>query len=662
MNKEMISTMRVMTVVRMNDNLTDENLVKAMTINEELNTLGYTLKPEGIIMLAKSDMSNIVNDFKSIIGKVSAKPMYPNFPTQVMDMDEAEFRFHQMFHYFSTYGIEDLFGKEVQKGWLPSVEDTEKVKEDTSLLKLKVLDVIFEDEMANFCINKLADKRERFTIEEKMIFEKAVARADKETLLSMNMAFKENLIPIFKAIFESKRADKQEILVSICQHTGDVWKCIDTLLMDHKHFKTSQKRILVKVLESFPVDDFKSNLIISNSKARDVKHMLQYLDYNIYSRSPEHKLAVAQLRNKELKSWEGQAKALISEKNVDALKFIAKRPGMMIRMLTLLLRAGYTEEMIQKELVKNADSLSTQTLVTILEHFGRTDATNFAKELHDKVEAEHVFNIVKNTLAENLKSKDTEIKNKKVYLSLDDFNLELSQLECNNKSPESGYLTSGLALNIPEDVKKMRFFVYWNDKRRVDIDLHTYGLTKDDERFHIGWNADFYNGGMVTSGDITHSDAAEFIDIDLETAELKRVNADIDIYSIGDYDIDRAMKNIETVFVGMMAVDKIGKDIKLYDPKNCFFTHYLKGDESKLNYGIIDLEHRVLIFKGIENGYDLAYSLENKFNLKVYLEDLFAAQNVEIVDEKENADFVISMEKTKEENGISLIDQNFYLD
>ena len=432
--------------------------------------------------------------------------------------------------------------------------------------------------------------------------------------------------------------------------------------MDHKHFKTSQKRILVKVLENFPVDDFKSNLIISNSKARDVKHLLQYLDYNIYSRSPEHKLAVAQLRNKELKSWEGQAKALISEKNVDALKFIAKRPGMMIRMLTLLLRAGYTEEMIQKELVKKADSLSTQTLVTILAHFGRTDATNFAKELHDKVEAEHVFNIVKNTLSENLKTKDTEIKNKKVYLSLDDFNLELSQLECNNKSPESGYLTSGLALNIPEDVKKMRFFVYWNDKRRVDIDLHTYGLTKDDERFHIGWNADFYNGGMVTSGDITHSDAAEFIDIDLETAELKRVNADIDIYSIGDYDIDRAMKNIETVFVGMMAVDKIGKDVKLYDPKNCFFTHYLKGDESKLNYGIIDLEHRVLIFKGIEKGYDLAYSLENKFNLKVYLEDLFAAQNVEIVDEKENADFVISMEKTKEENGISLIDQNFYLD
>ena len=52
MNKEMISTMRVMTVVRMNDNLTDEYPVKAMTINEELNTIGYTLKREGIIMLA----------------------------------------------------------------------------------------------------------------------------------------------------------------------------------------------------------------------------------------------------------------------------------------------------------------------------------------------------------------------------------------------------------------------------------------------------------------------------------------------------------------------------------------------------------------------------------------------------------------------------------
>lgn len=666
MNKNMINTMRTMTIKKVSDVVTSENVLKAMTINAELNALGYTLKPNGIAILAQGEMNHILDDFKVIIGNVSAKPMYPNFPTQVMNLDDATFRFHQLCHYFSTYGMEELFGAEVKRGWLPTVEDTEKIEKDTTLLDLKVLDIIFESEIPNFCIKKLAEKKERFTIEEMELFTDAVSKADTTVLTSMNITFKENLIPIFKVIFESDREDKKEILVSICQHTGDVWKCIESILNERKikHFKTAEKNLFVKILESYSIADFKANLILSNSKANKMKKMLKYLDYNMYSKSVLHRQAVAELRNNELTSWEGKAKALIANKDSSALSFISERPGMMVRMLTMLLRAGYSVSDISTELSKKADALSTQTLVTLLEHFGRKKATRFDGELHDKKEATEVYEIVNVSFLANLKSKNSELKNKRVYLDLDNFDLELSQLECNNKSPEGGYLTSGLAIKIPEKVKKMRFFVYWNDDKRVDIDLHTYGLMANDMVTHIGWNANFCDGGMVTSGDITHSDAAEFIDIDLNHVDLKRVNTAIDIFDIGDWGCftERAMKNIETVFVGMMAVDKIGKEVKLYDPKNCFFTHFLKGNESHLTYGIIDIEHRVLIFKGTEKDCNLQESLENKFNLKVYLDEFFKAQNVTIVKDKNECDFVISMEKTKEENGISLIDQNFYLD
>ena len=660
MNKEMISTMRTVTVEKISDVITDQTMVMAMTINDELNSLGYTLKPAGIVKLAKSNMTSVVDDFKKAIGNINAKPMYPNFPTQVMEMNVAEYRFHQLFHYFSTYGMETLFGTEVKRGWLPSVEDTEKVKDDTTLLSLKVLDVIFEEEISDFVINKLSSKNERFTIEEMMLFESAVSMATHDTIVSMNVEFKENLIPIFNLIFKSNRDDKKEILVGICQHTGDVWKCIEALLAEYKHFKTSQKNLLVSVLESFPITDFEANLILSNSKATNVKRMLKYLDYNMYSKSSEHKLAVAKLRNNELRSWEGQAKALISERNNDAVKFIAARPGMLIRMISILLRAGYSVTEISEELEKHASELSTQTLVSLLSHFGRENTTNFNGELHDVKEASDIFEIVNRAFVKNLKSKNTELKDKKVYFDLDAFDLDLSQLECNNKSPESGYLVSGLAIKIPENVNKMRFFVYWNDESRVDIDLHTYGLTANDEFIHIGWNAYFCNGGMITSGDITHSDAAEFIDIDLNV-DMKRVKTEVDIYNIYK-DCKKSMKNIDTVFVGMMAVDKIGEDVKLYQPKNCFFSHFLKGDEEKLTYGIIDIPHRVLIFKGSERDINLNESLENQFNLRVYLNKLMNSQNAVIVDKKEDADFVLSMEKTKDENGISLIDKNFYLD
>lgn len=660
MNKYIFQAMRTITVNKITDVLTDENLLKAMTINDELKNFGYVLKPIGIISIAKSDMSNFISDFKNIIGDVNAKPMYPNFPKQVMEISEAEFRFHQLVHYFSTYGIESLFGVSVNKGWLPNVESTEKIKEDTSLLKLKVLDIVFEENCANYCVSKLAEKKERFTLDEKEIFKYVAENATFEILENMNIAFKENLIPVFEIIFESNREDKKEILVSICQHSGDVWKCIKPLLDKKEHFKTSEKRLLVKILESFPIEDFESNLILSNSKSTQVKRMLQYLDYNIYSRSIEHKKAVAKLRNHDLKSWEGQAKALISQKDIQALSFISKRPGMMIRMLTILLRAGYSIKEIEKELCLNANKLSTQTLVTLLTHFGRLDAKNFKNEMHDKEEATKIFEIVKNVLTYNLKSKNTELKNKSVYLDLNDFDLNLSQIECNNKSPESGYLMSGLAIKIPDNINRLRFFVYWNDSARVDIDLHTYGLKTNNQEIHIGWNADFCNNGIVTSGDITHSDAAEYIDIDL-SAELKRVKTVIDIYEI-EKDCKQIMKNIETVFVGMMAVDKMGEEIKLYNPKNCFFSHFLKGTENKLNYGYIDLENRVLIFKGTTEHCDLTESLVNKFNLKYYLEELLSSQNCSIAETKNEADIILTMEKSLDEKSISLIDNNFYLD
>jgi len=47
------------------------------------------------------------------------------------------------------------------------------------------------------------------------------------------------------------------------------------------------------------------------------------------------------------------------------------------------------------------------------------------------------------------------------------------------------------------------------------------------------------------------------------------------------------------------------------------------------------------------------------FSLKEYLDILFVAQNVTLVDSKEDADCVIGVAKG---NDLSLIDENFYLD
>ena len=106
--------------------LTDEKVAQAVTVNEELRNLGYTLAPGDLLLLAGSpSLFSFAEHFRSLLPDVTAPPMYPDFPLQVMEMEEAEFRLHQLAHYFSTYGLEKFFGVEVKRGWLPDVAATE---------------------------------------------------------------------------------------------------------------------------------------------------------------------------------------------------------------------------------------------------------------------------------------------------------------------------------------------------------------------------------------------------------------------------------------------------------------------------------------------------------------------------------------------------------
>ena len=138
------------------------------------------------------------------------------------------------------------------------------------------------------------------------------------------------------------------------------------------------------------------------------------------------------------------------------------------------------------------------------------------------------------------------------------------------------------------------------------------------------------------------------------TKNVARVDAQIDIY-----DGKRSFKEIEECFVGMMAVNQLGEDVKLYNPKNCFFSHYLRSQLDYMNYGFIDVDKRLLIFGGKNRIEDL-YS--SKFNLKVYVDLLCLAQGAKKVSNKEDAEIILSVDKREEENSVSLLDNNFFVE
>jgi hypothetical protein len=282
-----------------------------------------------------------------------------------------------------------------------------------------------------------------------------------ETLAGIKVRFKQNMLMLFHAVFAAEAltsAQKLTCLHALCQHTGDVWKCMDyALTRAGFHFKTSQKRLLVRLLESFPLADFRGNLILSGKKRERTLLMLRYLDFNGYVRKPEYKEAVADLRAGRLHSWESEVKKLVSRKAPEALDAYAERPGMMLRHLTYLLRNGYAVKDLFDRLLPHAAELSPQTLVNLVTFFSRD--TSGLDDLHYQ-EAVVLRQMLRYLLQARLSANETVLRGKKVYVSMPDFDLDRSTVRIADKSAEGGYIRSGLAYRIPEEVRCIRFFVY----------------------------------------------------------------------------------------------------------------------------------------------------------------------------------------------------------
>ena len=645
---------------------TESDIVKAMTVNEELIALGYTLAPRDIVLLAGSeDIDGFVARIREYIGDVKAEPMYPDFPSQVMAMSEAQFRFHQMIHYLSTYGLETVPGVKVIRGWLPEMVSTEKTEQDDALLDAKVLELIPCADKYIIPYGRILRKTERMDDKERMIIRECAVHLTAEELCGVTVTFKQNLLDVFNAIFTSEldSGRKLNCLHELCQHTGDVWKCMDyALTRAGFHFRTSQKRLIVKLLESYPVQDFRANLILSGKKGERVLLMLKFLDFNEYSRNEAFKRAVADFRSGKLRSWESGAKFMAERRAPEALDIYSERPGMMLRHTTYLMRSGYSSDDIMNRLLPKAAALKTQTIVSLLNHFSRPEKCwednaryREAVELAPRLEL---------LLEGRLSANDTPLKGKKVYLDTPEFDLECSSIRVADKSSEGGYIRSGLAYRIPDGVRCIRFFVYWNDTQRVDVDLHGAATDIEGKQINVGWNARFKDGSMVFSGDITHSDAAEYIDIDLETAKGKITVVSTNINLFSGYP---TFGEIDECFVGMMAVSKTGEEVQLYDPKNCFFTHYLTGKYRFLHYGFIDVENRVLIFDGMapKKSADAFYSQYDRscgFSLRHYLDILLHSQGAAEAADPAEADVTLVMGKPSKETDVSLIDANFFME
>ena len=295
------------------------------------------------------------------------------------------------------------------------------------------------------------------------------------------------------------------------------------------------------------------------------------------------------------------------------------------------------------------------TLVNILSFFSSPEKDD------DPDTDRKIINIAASALISKMAQTDVPFRGKKVFIDWKNIVPEDSVI---SKSEEGGYVRSGLAIRLPELGRYLRFFCFWNDlEKRIDLDLHATAIDVNDEVFSVGWDGDYCNGGIVFSGDITTSiDSAEYIDIDLESDTIKKVNCWIHSYT------EVPFKDISECFTGMMAVSELGQktDTKLYNGKNVIWSHHLSSEKKTINYGTIDLQKKELILCANTDDREFRFGegTENipGFNLRVFIESYIQAVNGEITYNKEEADIVLTPYKTERENEISILDNNFFLD
>lgn len=413
-------------------------LIAALTADARLGAWGYRLDLASVERLARLYAHGLMADPAVEVARLhyvpDAIPMYPDFPTQVMSMDEATYRLHQMLHYASTYGVERLLrvlgatdegdgdgdglptGAHrpfVRQGYLPDVESTEKTRRDRALLEAQTISLAFSvDECTGLVYERLLARNERMTDADLALLAElplpgllAGGLADQpggapngpaspspsdaaclvespgpaEASGRLDIPFRENTYLIVEMLYLRLRDRDVDAFVNaagrVCRHPGDVLKYVmwrRSAMEKRQHFPTALRRRLVRLLESFDVRAFAENLTLDRERSL---RALELLSYARFSQSPEHMRAVDALRSGTLRSWASakeQAYRQASEtgNHTRLLDVLSSRPGVMLREVGRLISTGVPVKDVL-DAFGDAEALSFATLLTAL---ARVDA------------------------------------------------------------------------------------------------------------------------------------------------------------------------------------------------------------------------------------------------------------------------------------------------
>lgn len=382
----------------------------------------------------------------------------------------------------------------------------------------------------------------------------------------------------------------------------DVVKGIDyCLVREHYKLRTSQKKWLVKEIEKTDARSFGLALTQSHTVADRSKTILNFLSYNKFSRSPEHRVIVKDLRNGSLMTANKLLKQKVRRRDLAEVKRVLgavpslfwERPSEMI------------DHFSQEELREVGESchFSLGVLVTALAKENTPEVRKLLKDL------------VNRTLAKM----NLGIRGKRVRVAME------------NYSPELSMLGEVMANKIPDDTRLVRVKLQWKDTVANSIDL----ITTKEENEHL---AILGHGEereeLLSSKDNCGVRCAEWIDLDLANVNGK-FNFHAHLYSGKNL-----FSQVSECTLTVEKIDKLGGE-SVRELGNW----RVGNDSGFVDLGTLDSEARIFAWRDKSTKYSISKILtkqnELNYSLQDLINDVVEQQSLEVVESGE--DFTIRL-------------------
>ena len=550
---------------------------------KNIESLGYTFSSELldiISTLSLKDMTvfynKIIKDLKQMVGaNVKYKPMYPNFPSQVMNMSETELYFNAMMHYFGDWvGLRILPKSKKEK--------REELKDE---INLKIINLGTEEDFNSIFKNLVSAKTSISETDKEDI--SWFIRKYKNSVLDMmpnDIPFKENIALItgeflennlnVDAFFANNVKTATDILrIAAYLSDGDVSLAKNTKF---KKFSRKERRMLLSALEN--CKDITEDMLRYGERWKRLGERLHPFEYK--SNVNTHKSFKVLFNKEKFSTFSSKVEIALQNNNMEeAANLLKNRPGEFARRLDNLVRSVDNSDNIIKAFKEISDKVSSQVLLQVVSHFKhrneKTDIRTFFPKgnvgkmkvidnnllnINDKY-CNKIIKICEKSLVKKYKKLDPLGK---VYIDerLRNYNIPFAMRSA-SKSLKT--VARGSKYDLP-DADTVRFFLWWKDgDSRTDLDLSIIGLDEDHNwKVQISYT-NLKQMGACHSGDITSAPngASEFIDVPIQ----KFIEQGIRYVMMSVFSFtSQPYHDLPDCFAGVMGRQK-PKSGEIYDPK-----------------------------------------------------------------------------------------------